>query len=90
MSTSTEDTTPTTSLTQLRPGDVIEARKAGSLLVYQGEVDHIAPQRGVLWIRYGPFNERKLLDASEYQIYQRPASVPPARRETRQDRDVSK
>lgn len=53
----------------LRTGDIVEVRQPGTLMVYQGAVDLIVPQQGLIWIRYGPLQERKLIDASEYQIF---------------------
>jgi len=59
-------------LTQLQAGDVIEVRQPNTLLLYQGVVDHVFPEQGVLWIRCGPLQERKLLDASEFQLCRHP------------------
>lgn len=66
MFTSSKNTT--TTVTGLRTGDVVQAHQPGTLLVYQDRVELVAPHRGVLWIRHGVFNERKLIDANEYRI----------------------
>jgi hypothetical protein len=32
------------------------------------EVDHVGPARRLVWRCHGPFDERKLIDASSYQL----------------------
>jgi hypothetical protein len=61
-------------LTHLRPGDLLQVRLQGTLLVYQGEVETVVPQQGVLWIRHGALHERKLIAASEYHLFTSPCS----------------
>lgn len=63
-----------TSVADLHIGDIIEARRLGSSCVHHGEVDALAPRQGVLWILSGPFNQRMLLDVSEYVL----SKLPPA------------
>lgn len=64
-----------TELTSLRTGDIVEATPLGGRLTYHGEVDTVVPAHGVLWILHGALKERKLLDASEYQIHRCPSGA---------------
>jgi hypothetical protein len=75
MSTPAKDTTTVTDLTQLCIGEMVEAHQLSGPLLYQGAVELVVPQQGVLWIRYGALKERKLLDISEYQLCRRSASA---------------
>ena len=57
-----------TNLSTVHPGDDLEARQ-GNTVIYRGEVEETSPQLGVLWIRYGPLQTRKLLDHTEYELW---------------------
>jgi hypothetical protein len=56
-------------LSHLSPGDVLQVRRKGTLVDYQGEVETVVPQQGILWIRHGALHERKLITASEYDLF---------------------
>ena len=58
-------------LSTLRRGETIEARHPWSGH-YRGKIESLVPHKGILWIQHGPFNERKLIDSTEYQIWRSP------------------
>ena len=72
----TKTTPPQTDLTSLRTGDVVEVYQRHGRLCYYGEIDTVDPTHGVLWLLHGALKERKLIEASEYQIYRRPPTAP--------------
>ena len=61
-----------TDVVSLCLGDFVEVHLKDGQLIYCGEVDVVDFQHGFLWIRHGALKERKLLDASEYEIWWRP------------------
>jgi hypothetical protein len=54
-------------LSDLRPGDRIEARRNG-VTHYFGQVDHTVPEYGIVWIIEGVGGLRKLLYQDEYDL----------------------
>ncbi|MHC5560820.1 hypothetical protein [Kocuria sp. U4B] len=77
MPTPAQGTTPQTDLADLRAGDAVEAHQLHGPRIYRGEVETTAPAQGILWIRHGALQERKLLDAAEYHISRQSSSTPP-------------
>ncbi|GEO97563.1 hypothetical protein [Kocuria turfanensis] len=71
-----EQSTQVHDLSHLRPGDFVQARLPGTLLVYEGHVETVVPPQGVLWIRHGAFQERRLIALDEYDMFTAPASSP--------------
>lgn len=61
-----------TDVVSLCLGDFVQARLQGGQTIYYGEVESVDFRHGFLWIRHGALKERKLLDASEYEIWWRP------------------
>lgn len=57
-------------LSHLKRGDTIEARRFDTVL-FTGEVELVSPRLGVLWIRHGSWQNRKLLDSTEYHFWKR-------------------
>jgi hypothetical protein len=57
-------------VSNLNPGDTVEARSLGAVL-FAGEIELVAPHLGVLWIRQGSWQDRKLLDPTEYELWKR-------------------
>jgi hypothetical protein len=61
-------TPPEIILTSLHTGDVVEVHHRNGQLIYHGEVETVDLSQRVLWILHGALKERKLIDASEYQV----------------------
>ena len=49
-------------------GDLVEARHRWRDS-YRGTIETLIPHQGILWLRHGPFSERKLIDSAEYEIW---------------------
>lgn len=69
----------------LRRGDTVEARHYGTVR-YRGQIDAVVPHLGVLWLHHGPWKERTLLDATEYDIWKVPGARPFSHDKTRRIR----
>ncbi|WJZ66361.1 hypothetical protein [Kocuria rosea] len=63
-----EHTTRIQDLARLHRGDTLEARRYGTVR-YRGVVDDVVPHLDVLWLRHGPWQERTLLEAAEYELW---------------------
>lgn len=60
-------------LSHLRPGDIVQVRLPGTRVIYEGEVEIVVPQHGILWMRHGALHERRLINTDEYDIFTRHA-----------------
>lgn len=72
MSDTQESMKRVTDVVSLCLGDFVQARLKDGQLIYYGEVESVDFRHGFLWIRHSALKERKLLDASEYEIWWRP------------------
>lgn len=73
MSIPSDEAPLATSVADLRAGDMVQAQHLHGPQTYRGEVDAVLPEMGLLWIRHGALQTRKLLEASEYRICRWPA-----------------
>lgn len=68
---SDHETTATSSLiqdlTQVRPGDLLEAVSQG-VVHHQGVVEDTAPAVGVVWVRDARIGERKMLATDNFEL----------------------
>lgn len=55
-------------LSTLHQGKPVEARHQWSD-PYRGKVESVVPRLNILWLEHGPFNERTLIDLTEYEIW---------------------
>lgn len=55
-------------LSTLHREKTVEARHQWSGY-YRGRVESVVPRLNILWLQHGPFNERKLIDLTEYEIW---------------------
>lgn len=60
-------------LTTLRRGDTVEARRYDTVR-YRGEIDAVVPHLRVLWLHHGPWKDRTLLEATEYDLWKMPGA----------------
>lgn len=60
-------------LSALRRGDTVEARHYDTVH-YRGEIDAVVPHLGVLWLRHGPWQDRTLLEVTEYALWKVPSA----------------
>lgn len=54
-------------MTSLKPGDLVTARPPGHL-AYQAQIDEVAPQLGVVWIRDVSLGGRRAVGPDELRI----------------------
>jgi hypothetical protein len=62
---------PILDVSELRPGDRIEARR-NDATHYFGQVDHTVPGYGMVWIIEGVGGRPKLLYRNEYVLHRSP------------------
>jgi hypothetical protein len=62
---------PVRDLSELHPGDRIEARHNG-FIHYFGQVDHTVPDHGTVWIIEGVGGRPKLLYRDDYVLHRSP------------------
>ena len=63
------ETAPVTDISELNPGDEIEARRGRAC--YRGKVKDTAPGLGMVWIREHGHGGRRALPADDYSIHRR-------------------
>ena len=61
-------TPPVHNIADLQPGDRIEARHNG-ITHYFGQIDHVVPEHGAVWIIEGVGGMRTLLYQGEYDLH---------------------